>query len=84
LDITNRRFLWKQYQNQRRRPRHSANVYYYTFLKYLTQLIKIKELQKPSVIEVELAVLKKEVKNMNSNPFGVKVWLLDQIGLGRE
>jgi hypothetical protein len=54
------------------------------FLKYLGQLIRIREMDDKKDADVELGVLKNEVSQMRLNSFGVKLWLLDMIGLGRE
>jgi hypothetical protein len=57
---------------------------YYPFLKHLGQLIKIKEMVDKKEADIELGVLKNEVMQMKLNTFGIKMWLLDSIGLGRE
>jgi hypothetical protein len=57
---------------------------FYPFLKCLGQLVRIKEMDNKKEAEVELSVLKNEIKQMRLNTFGVKLWLLEQVEHGRE
>jgi hypothetical protein len=49
---------------------------HYEFLKHLTELTKLKVNNNNN--DVDLAILKKEIKNMSANPLGAKNWLIEK------
>jgi len=52
-------------------------IAHYEFLKHVTELTKLK-LDNIKDNDVALRLLKKEIKNMHSNPLGVKNWLIEK------
>lgn len=51
---------------------------HYEFLKNLNELTKLKEEGIKNKSDVKLIMLKKQIKNMSSNPLGAKNWLIDK------
>ncbi len=52
---------------------------FYLFLKYLTQMIKVRESRSSSEYDFMVEKLRKDVTEMKMNIFGVRLWELEQI-----
>jgi hypothetical protein len=70
---------FKHYLQREKMITEGQKESFFTFLKYLGQLLKIKEIINKKEADVELGILKNEVEQMKQNTFGVKLWLLEQI-----
>jgi hypothetical protein len=51
---------------------------HYEFLKYVTELSKLKAEHDKNKKYVDLSLLRKEIRMMQSNPLGIKNWLIDK------